>query len=208
MSGSLAPVRLYHYPSSGNGYKVRLALAQLGIAHEEQEIDIQAGESSTDEFLALNPDGRTPVLALDDGSALAESAAILLHVAEGTPLLPSGAADRGEVLRWLFFEQNRIEPTIGTARYRSAIGTAEPAVLAWLAAQARTALAVLERCLAEHEFAAAGRYTVADIALYAYTHLAPEAGVPLAETPAVAAWCARVEAQPGWFAGPEPIPAP
>lgn len=199
-------MRLLHYPSSGNGYKVRLALTQLGLACDEEPVDILAGESSTPEFLALNPDGRTPVLVLDDGTALAESAAILLRIAEGTRLLPAGPEARGEVLRWLFFEQNRIEPAIGTGRFRGAIGGADPAVLAWLAGQARGALAVLDAHFAEHEFAAANRYTVADIALYAYGHLGDEAGAPLAAVPRVQAWCRRVEAQPGWFLGPEPVP--
>jgi glutathione S-transferase len=193
-------MRLYDYSDSGNGYKARLALAQLGIAYELVAIDIEKGESRTPEFLAKNPNGRIPLLELDDGRHLAESNAILCYLAEGTALMPASAFDRALALHWLFFEQYNHEPNIATSRYWLRHGHLTPA-REWAFAQKRlagyAALGVMEAHLAKRDFLVAGRYSIADIALYAYTHVADQGGFDLARFPAVTAWLQRVKMQPG-----------
>jgi glutathione S-transferase len=193
-------LRLYDYFDSGNGYKARLTLAQLAIAYELIEVDIDKGETRTPEFLAMNPNGRIPLLALDDGSYLAESDAIMWYLAEGTALLPKESLDRALVLQWLFFEQYSHEPNIATARYWLRHGLLTPArepLFAQKRLAGYAALAVMESHLASRDFFVAGRYSIADIALYAYTHVAEQGGFDLARFPAVAAWLDRVRAQPG-----------
>jgi glutathione S-transferase len=196
-------MRLYDYFDSGNGYKVRLTLAQLAIAYELVEVDIDKGETRTPEFLAMNPNGRIPLLALDDGSYLAESNAIMWYLAEGTALMPEEALDRARILQWLFFEQYSHEPNVATARYWLRHGLLTPARES-LFAQKRlagyAALAVMENHLAARDFFVAGRYSIADIALYAYTHVAGQGGFDLARFKAVTAWLARVRGQPGHVA--------
>ena len=193
-------VRLYDYLPSGNGYKVRLLLSQLGIPFERVEVDILRGESRTPEFLARNPNGRIPVLEVEPGVFLAESNAILCYLAEGTPLLPAARLARAQVLQWMFFEQYSHEPYIATSRFwlqhleltperRLALEQKRPLGYA--------ALAVMEGHLRERAFFVGDRYTIADVALYAYTHVAGEGGFDLDRFPAVRAWLERVRAEPG-----------
>ena len=188
--------------SSGNGYKVRLLLAQLGLPFERVEYDIDRGETRTPGFLeSVNPNGRIPVLQTDEGELLAESGAILFYLAEGTPFLPEGRLDRAHVLRWMFFEQYSHEPNVATPRYWATHGvemTEERRLsLPTKRRLGHAALGVMEGHLGRNDFFVGGRYTVADIALYAYTHVAHEGGFDLAGYPAVRAWIGRVASQPG-----------
>ena len=194
-------LRLYDYYDSGNGYKVRLLLTQLGLPFDYVEKDIMKGETRTPEFLALNPNGRIPVLQLEDGTALAESNAILFYLAEGTPYLPSDRLDQARVLQWLFFEQYSHEPYIAVVRFllrHTAPDDPRRSILEQRRKGGYDALGVMERHLAERPFFVANRYTIADIALYAYTHVADQGGFELGSYPAVRAWLARVETQPGY----------
>jgi glutathione S-transferase len=188
-------MKLYDFLPSGNGYKVRLLLAQLGIPFQLVERDVIKGETRTPEFLAINPNGRIPVLELDDGRRLAESDAILYYLAEGTAFLPTDRFARAETLQWMFFEQYSHEPYIAVARFwRHYLG--KP-VDDERMDRGRQALGVMEQHLARRRFFVADRYGIADIALYAYTHVADEGGFDLAPYPAVRAWLARVAAEPG-----------
>jgi glutathione S-transferase len=194
----MTALKLYDYLESGNGYKVRLLLHQLEIPFERVELDITRGQTRTPEFLALNRNGRIPLLVLEDGTALAESNAIQFYLAEGTPLLPAGRLERAQVLQWMFFEQYSHEPYIAVVRFWCHTGVADERAEEVAARRARgyDALAVMEEHLHHRDFFAAGRYTIADIALYAYTHVAHEGGFDLARYPAVNAWLARVRSQP------------
>ncbi|WP_375761392.1 glutathione S-transferase family protein [Corallococcus exercitus] len=198
-------MRLYDYLPSANGYKVRTLLKQLGLAYELVPVDIFAGESHTADFHAKNPDGRIPVLEPEPGRFLAESNAILLFLAEGTRLMPEDRFARAQVHQWMFFEQNAVEPNLGTARYWLLTGRQSPQseVLRNRIQNTERALSALERHLGSRTFLVDERYTVADLCLFAYTHLAPEAGVGLAPYPSVSEWLERVKAQPG-FLGPVP----
>jgi glutathione S-transferase len=196
-------VRLHDSLSSGNGFKVRLLLAQLGIPFERIEYDIDRAETRTPAFLAKNPNGRVPTLELEDGTFLPESNAILWYLAEGTPFLPEGRRERAEVLQWMFFEQYSHEPNIATVRFWIMHQVA-PTPLIELSTPAKrkqgeAALGVMETHLATHRFFVADRYTIADIALYAYTHVAGEGGFDLQPYPHVRAWLDRVAAQPGYI---------
>jgi glutathione S-transferase len=197
-------VRLHDYLPSGNGYKVRLLLAQLGIAFERIEYDITAGETRTRAFLEnVNANGRVPVLETDEGDFLAESDAILFYLAEGTPFLPEGRMERARVLQWMFFEQYSHEPNIAVARawvhvFGLEMTEERRRVLETKRKLGYGALGVMEEHLRDNEYFVDGRYTVADIALYAYTHVADEGGFDLAGYPAVGAWIGRVAAQPGY----------
>lgn len=199
-------MRLYNSRASANGHKVRLLLNQLGRPCDEVPVDIFRGESRSADFFAKNADGRVPVLETDDGSFVAESNAILYYLADGTPFFQGTAAERASILAWLFFEQNQLEPTLGTARYWFLTGKHAANALVYQSKRetATRALETLERGLSGRSFLVGERYSIADIGLHAYTHLAPEAEFTL--PPAVAAWCARVEAQPGYIAGPDPYP--
>ena len=192
-------LRLYDYLESGNGYKVRLLLHQLGIPFERVELDIVKGETRTPAFLAKNPNGRIPTLELEDGTCLPESNAILWYLAEGTPFLPEERLARAQVLSWMCFEQYSHEPNIATLRFWTHAGfLAERAALVPGKREAgEAALRVMEGHLARRRFFVAERYTIADIALYAYTHVAEEGGFDLAPHPALRAWLARVAEQPG-----------
>lgn len=194
-------IRLHDNLSSGNGYKVRLLLSQLGIPFERIEYDIDRAETRTPEFLKKNPNGRVPVLELEDGRFLPESNAILHYLAEGTPFLPEDGFERAEVLRWMFFEQYSHEPNVATPRFwitHDVEMTDERRVaLEGKRKLGYDALNVMEGHLADHEFFVADRYTIADTALYAYTHVAPEGGFDLEGFPAVRAWIVRVASQPG-----------
>jgi glutathione S-transferase len=189
---------------SGNCYKVRLALAQLELAHELVEIDILKGETRTPEFLAKNPNGHVPLLEVAPDRYIAESNAILWYIAGGSPLAPEDRIDRAEVLQWMFFEQHSLEPNLGAAYFwltliKGGRELQQHALEDWME-EGERALGVMERHLASHRFFAAGRYTIADIALYAYTHVAHACDFDLARFPAVRGWLDRVAAQPGHIA--------
>ncbi len=192
-------MRLYDFHESGNGYKVRLLLNQLGVPHERIEVDILKGETRTADFLAKNPNGRIPLLELDDGTRLAESNAILFYLARGTDYLPEERLDQARVLQWMFFEQYSHEPYIAVVRFWHFSGQAEAMAKEIPARMERgyQALGVMEQHLAEQDFFVGGRYSIADIALYAYTHVAEEGRFELARFPKVQAWLARVAAQSG-----------
>jgi glutathione S-transferase len=192
-------LRLYDFLESGNGYKVRLLLHQLGVPFERIELDITKGATRTPEFLAKNPNGRIPTLELEDGTFLPESNAILWYLAEGTRFLPAERLARAQVLAWMFFEQYSHEPNIATLRFWTHQGWLEQraALVPGKREAGAAALGVMEGHLAKRRFFVAERYTIADVALYAYTHVAEEGGFALAAYPAVRAWLARVAAEPG-----------
>ena len=193
-------LRLYDNRLSGNGYKPRLLMAHLGLSYVRIELDILKSETRTPEFLALNPNGRIPLLQLEDGTCLAESNAILCYLAEGAPFLPTGRLERALTLQWLFFEQYSHEPNIAVARHWIQYCDMSDLQRAQLPARqegGRAALAVMEAHLGGADWFGGAAMTVADIALYAYTHIADEGGFDLAPYPAVTAWLARVVAAPG-----------
>ncbi len=195
-------LRLYDYLSSGNGYKVRLLLAQLEIPYERIERDIMTGETRTPEYLAINPNGRIPVLELEDGRRLAESNAIMVYLAEDTPYLPGDRWGRAQILQWMFFEQYNHEPNIAVARFWAmhlAPGSKSEAELADKHEKGYAALDVMALRLNDHDFLVGGHYSVADIALYAYTHVAEEGGFELDRYPAVGRWLERVRAEPRYI---------
>lgn len=193
-------LRLYDYLPSGNGYKVRLLLRRLGLPYELVELDIMKGETRTPDFLSLNPNGRIPALRLEDGTVLAESNAILFYLAEGTPFLPASRVGRAQALQWMFFEQYSHEPFIAVARFiRHLLPPGHPreAELPRLLERGNAALAVMEGQLASRSFLVGESCSIADLALYAYTHVADEGGFDLSPYPAVRAWLDRVAAEPG-----------
>jgi len=191
-------MHLFDHLDSGNGYKVRLLLSQLGQRYDWTEVDLDAGKTRTPEFLKRNPNGRVPTLELDDGTNLAESNAILWYLAEGTPFLPTDKIARAQVLQWMFFEQYSHEPYVATPRFivkHLPPDHARRAELPDRLARGRDALAVMETHLEGRQFFVSKRYSIADIALYAYTHVAHEGGHDLAPYPRVNAWLKRVAAQ-------------
>jgi glutathione S-transferase len=190
-------MRLYDFLESGNGYKVRLLLHQLEIGYERIELDITRGASRTPEFLAKNPNGRIPLLELPDGTCLAESNAIQWYLAEGTPFLPDDRLLRARVLQWMFFEQYSHEPFIATVRFwlHQGMDEEKAAAIAERRPRGYDALSVMERHLASHDFFVGDAYSIADIALYAYTHVADEGGFDLGGYPALCAWLERVRSQ-------------
>jgi glutathione S-transferase len=186
--------------ASGNCYKVKLALAQLGIPHAWEHIDILQGDTRAGGFLQLNPNGKIPVLILDNGETLSESNAILNYLAEGTALLPTDRLSHARVLAWQFFEQYSHEPYIAVARFiRKYLGLpdARRAEFESKKAGGLKALSVMEARLKDAPFLVGSSYSIADITLYAYTHVADEGGFDLSEFPAVTAWLTRVREQPG-----------
>jgi len=193
-------LRLHDYAPSGNGYKVRLLLTLLGTPFEWVEHDITKGETRTPDFLRLNPNGRIPVLELEDGSALAESNAILVYLAEGTRFLPEDRFERALVLQWLFFEQYSHEPNIATLRYWITHDLLDDERRPMVESKRRwgyAALDVMERHLGARRYVVGERYSIADIALYAYTHVAEEGAFDLARYGVVRRWLERVAAEPG-----------
>jgi glutathione S-transferase len=195
---------LYSMQRSGNSYKVRLALARLGIPYKLVEVDILQGESRTPEFLKKNPSGQIPLLEVAPGRYLAESNAILWYVAGGTILAPEDRIERAETMQWMFFEQHSLEPNIGAAFFWLALikggrDLQQHALEDWMENGYR-ALGVMEQHLASRRFFVADRYTIADIALYAYTHLAHECDFDLGRYPAIRRWLGRVAAEPGHVA--------
>jgi glutathione S-transferase len=195
-------MKLYDYAASANCYKVRLLLANLGVGYERMPVDIFAGGTLTDEFAAMNPARTTPVLELDDGSFLQESNAILLHVGKGTPLLP----DDPQVFRWLFYEQADVVPAIGGLRFRLITGRIEPEAAERRRAASYEVLSLLDAHLSQHDFFVGDAYSVADIGIYGYVHVADEAGLDLDPYAALREWFGRVEAQPGYVNDLEPYP--
>jgi glutathione S-transferase len=192
-------MKLYNVAYSGNSYKVRLLLAQLDIPYEVIEVDILAGESRTPEFLKINPNGRTPVLD-DDGFVLAESNAILAYLARGTRFLPEDQKSWARVFQWMFFEQYSHEPFIATSRFwlqHKPDSSERSALLASKRDGGWAALRIMEDHLSKSDFFISD-YSIADIALFAYTHVSYEGGLPLGDFPQIRAWIERVKAQPGF----------
>lgn len=196
-------MRLYDYDASGNCYKVRLLLAQLDRPYERVAMDLFAGDTMTEEFAAKNPRREVPVLELDDGRYLADSGAILWYLADGTPYLSDDAVERAETIRWLIFEQTDVIPGIGGLRFRLLTGrlAADDPQAEVRREHGQETLRLLEQRLADQPFLVGDRYGIADISVYAYTHVAGDAGFDLADFPAMSEWLRRVEAQPRFVNG-------
>ena len=204
-------ISVYGYSPSGNCYKLRLLLAQLGRREGRDyrwiETDSSRGATRTPEFLARNPNGKVPLLEREDGAILTESNAILCWLAEGTPFLAGDAWQRAQSLSWMFFEQYSHEPYVAVARF--ICGWTPPdsprrADLPRLRERAHAALAVMETCLARQAWFGGTRYGIADIALFAYSHCAEDGGIALAAYPRLRDWLDRVRATPGFV----PLPTP
>lgn len=195
-------MKLYSFRLSGNCYKVRLLLAQLKQPYELVELNLRQGETKTPEFLTKSPLGKLPVLETEDGRILLESNAILYYLADGTEFLPTDRFEQVQVLQWLFFEQYSIVPNIGAARFWISVLRQPEQFQAQIAQKQElgyAALAALDQHLSSRKFMVADRYTIADLSLYAYTHVAPEGGFDLSRFPAVQAWLDRVAQQPETF---------
>ena len=193
-------MKLYNVAYSGNSYKVRLLLSHLAIQYEIVDVDILKGESRTAEFLKINPNGRTPVLD-DNGFVLAESNAILAYLSHGTKYLPDDRKKFALVFQWLFFEQYSHEPFIATSRFWLQHKPDSPEKTALLAAKRDggwAALKIMEAHLTKHDFFV-GDYSIADIALFAYTHVADEGGFPLDDFPKIRNWLDRIKSQPNFI---------
>ncbi|OUL17723.1 glutathione S-transferase family protein [Nostoc sp. 106C] len=195
-------LRLYDFLPSGNGYKIRLLLTQIGMPFERIEVNIIKGETRTPEFLSKNPNGKIPLLEIEPGRYLAESNAILVYLSEGTEFLPYDRFLRAQVLQWLFFEQYSHQPFIATSRFLLSI-LGKPEEYREAIKQRRepgyAALRVMEKHLSSHTFFVGERYTIADIALFAYTHVADEGGFDLTQFPAIQTWIKRVKSQSGYI---------
>lgn len=195
-------LRLYDFLPSGNCYKIRLLLTQLAIPFERIEVDILKGESRTPEFLQKNPNGRVPVLETESGEFLCESNAIMFYLSEGTKFFPTDRWERAKVMQWLCFEQYSHEPYIATTRFWIKELGKEKEYLNAIAQKREpgyAALGVMEKHLANHNFFVGERYTIADIGLFAYTHVADEGGFDLRRFPGIESWIERVKAQPGYI---------
>jgi glutathione S-transferase len=191
-------VLLFDSAVSGNCYKVRQLFAHLGIDYERREVDVIDRSGRLELLGELNPALRVPTLVFDDGRSMGESDAIMFYFAEGTPYLPDDRWERAQVLQWLFFEQYSHEPNIAVARFWVIAGiTPSDADAKAKRRGGIAALEAMERRLDDRTFLVGERYSIADIALYAYTHVAPEAGFDLTAFPAINAWLARVAAEPG-----------
>ena len=190
-------MKLYDYLPSGNSYKVRLLMSYLGVTYTHVPVDIIKGESQAKDYKRINPAGQIPLLELSDGRRIAESNAILFFLAEGTPYWPSNAFDQAKALQWMFFEQYKHEPSIAVARYihHYAMDTRK-AELKSLTPRGHAALAVMETHLEDHHWFVGAGPTIADIALYAYTHVASEGGFDLTQYPNILAWLDRVSDHP------------
>jgi len=192
-------VLLYDNPVSGNCHKVRLLLGLLGIEFERRELSVVDHSDRAAVLGGLSPSLNLPTVVLEDGRPLAESNAILWYFADGTPYLPDDPYERAQALQWMFFEQYKHEPAIAVLRFWLSISE-QPRSTAEIEAKRRAgdaALEAMERHLDGHEYLVGERFTIADIALYAYTHVAPEAGFDLESYPAVSSWLERAEARPG-----------
>ena len=201
-------LRLYDYGPSPNCHKVRILLNQLGREYERVPVDIFAGETLTPEFMQKNPGLTTPVLEVERGTYIPESGAILLYLAEGTEFLPDDPLERAEVNRWLMWEQARMFAILGAFRFRLLTGRIDPEgdEAAQLARFSTAIVAGVDAHLATREFMAAGRYTIADIAIYGYMQVAQDAAVDMEPFSHVAAWLERVRSQPGHVADLDPMP--
>jgi len=185
-----------------------MVCAELGLDYRWKEIDVMSGVTRSPEFLAKNPNGRVPLLELDDGRFLPESNAIISYLADGTPLAGADRWGRARVLQWMFFEQYSHEPYIAVCRFIVKFLGNPPGRAAALAEKrvaGYRALDVMESELARRDFIAGDTFTIADIALYAYTHVAPEGGFDLGDYPAIRAWCTRIEGRPGYVPMQEPV---
>jgi len=193
-------MRLYDYDASGNCFKVRLLLALLGGEYERVAVDIFAGDTLTDEYGRVNPLRETPVLETDDGELIAQSNAILFYLAEGTEYLPGDRVARAQVLQWTYFEQERVMPGLGGTRFRRLTGraAADPAGAAKRFQLGLDTLATLDEHLAARDWLVGVAPTVADLSVFAYTHVAGDAGFELESYPAVVDWLDRVRALPGF----------
>src|SRR5882757_2474454 len=192
-------IRLYDYLPSGNGYKVRLLLTQLSIPFERIEMDILKGETRTAEFTAKFPNGRIPAVELDDGKLLFESNAIITYFADGSPFIPQDKFERAQVMQWLFFEQYSHEPYIASVRFLvmyPQVADDRRMIIDLMRRRGYDALAVMEGHLQAREWFVGQRYSIADIALYAYTHVAEEGGFDLSKYPSIFAWLDRTKSQP------------
>ena len=193
---------LHQMQMSGNCYKVRLAAHQLGIPLTLKDYGLHDGSTRVPPFLKLNPNGRVPLLEFEDGRCLPESGAILFHLSDGTKLQPDNAWDRATMLQWMFFEQYSHEPYIAVARFwlkfaaPEALETKRHLIPEWHA-KGEAALTVMETHLSTHDWFAGGAYSIADIALYAYTHTAADGGFDLPKLPQVSRWLSRVASRPG-----------
>jgi len=202
LNGSAGRYRLYGDSRSGNCYKAALILRLANRPFEWVETDVMKRETRTEQFLAMNPNGRVPLLVLPDGRYLSESNAILIHIAKNSPWFPADDYERALVFQWLFFEQYSHEPYIAVARFIAALdksADAQPERMAHLREHGNAALSVMEKRLAEAKFLAGTQFSIADIALYAYTHVAADGGFDLDRYPAVTQWISRVEAQAGFL---------
>jgi glutathione S-transferase len=192
---------LYDDPISGNGYKARLILRLTGHSFRVIALEIMNAETRSPEFLAINPNGKIPALVFEDGRALSESNAILFHFAEGTKYFPGDPFARAQVMQWLFWEQYNHEPNIATSRFLRLHREMTDEVKATLEAKkapGEAALSLMEHRLASHDYLVGDGFTIADISLYAYTHVAEEGGFSLASYPAIQRWIARIEAVAGF----------
>src|SRR5689334_24570364 len=202
MPATRAPMyTLYSMQRSGNSYKARLALAHLRVPYRLIEVDILKGDSHTPEFLAKNPNGQVPLLEVAPGRYLAESNAILWYIAGGTPLAPEDRIGRAEALQWMFFEQHSLEPNLGAAYFwltlvKGGRELQQHALEDWME-EGHRALGVMDKHLKQHPFFVDGRLTVADLALYAYTHVAERCDFDLSAFPHVRGWLERVASEPG-----------
>lgn len=197
------PLEIFGDSRSGNCYKLQLACAQLGIDYRWHEIDVMSGETRTEAFLAMNPNGKVPVMRLPDGRYLSESNAILYYLADGTALAGRDVFERANILRWMFFEQYSHEPYLAVVRFIVRFLGDPPERRAEVEArrkQGYRALDVMERVLTDHPFMAEDRYTIADIALYAYTHVAADGGFDLGRYRRIRDWLDRVRQQDGYVA--------
>jgi len=205
----VSKLRLYDYSASCNCYKVRLLLAQLGLDYERVPVDIFNGDTLTDEYTRMNPAQTTPVVQTVDGRHLPESNAILAYLADGTAFSSQDPFERGEILRWLIYEQTDIVPAIGGLRFRLLVGRWQPSDAAAVRRKeaGEHALRLLENHLAGQDFFVGDSYTIADIAIYGYTHRAHEAGIDMKPYCNLRGWFERVERQPGYFEDVEPYGA-
>jgi glutathione S-transferase len=198
-------LRVYGMSNSGNCHKVRMTLEALALPYAWTEIDTIRGDTRKPEFLAMNPNGKAPLLEIEPGTYLPESNAILWYLADGTPLLPTDALDRARVLQWMFFEQYSHEPYIAVARFLRKLHPdpeSQRALIDSKMSGGYRALEVMEGRLAREPFFVGGRYSIADIALYAYTHVAGDGGFDLGRFPAIRRWLDRVREQPRYAAMP------
>jgi glutathione S-transferase len=196
-------VKFYGDSRSGNCYKLKMLCAEMGVGYDWQELDILAGETRTPEFLALNANGRIPLLALPDGRHLAESNAILYYLADGSEFFSGNVYARAEILQWMFFEQYSHEPNVATSRFIVQYLGNPPekkAVLAEKRAAGYKALDVMERALKDKSYFCGERFSIADIALFAYTHVANEGGFDLLPYEAIRGWIERIRSRPHYQA--------